>query len=216
MLLPVVCKLLVAAWLVYVACYDWRTWRVPCWTTWPVILAACLAYAWRGAWGPLALYATCFVWDTTRGDARRLLRRQVGAHDDEQWLLPDPVAGTLTVLLLLAARGQGPEAFMFTLGSALVHGLWRLGRLPGGDAALLLALLAFFPRLDFLLLAAVVVTLVVLPQLAWRYRHDLLTAVRRGPRAGLATLVAAVPAKAQPEPVAYLFALAGLAGLVWL
>ena len=73
MLLPTAFRLILAAWLAYVAVYDWRTWTVPWWTTWPVILAACLGHAGRGAWAPLALFALCFIWDTTIGDVKRLL-----------------------------------------------------------------------------------------------------------------------------------------------
>ena len=148
MLLPTAFRLILAAWLVYVAVYDWRTWTVPWWTTWPVILAACLGHAGRGAWAPLALFALCFIWDTTVGDVKRLLRwRTINvAWDDDHWLVPDAAAFAPTALLLAVARGQGKAAFTFTLGFALVHVLWRLGRLPGGDAALLIALLGAVPQ----------------------------------------------------------------------
>jgi len=221
MLLPTVFRLLVAGWLVYVAVYDWRTWTVPWWTTWPVILAACVGQAGRGAWAPLALFGLCFLWDTTVGDLRRLLGcRYLDRQDDTRWLVPDPAACALTLVLLVMARGQGEPAFTLTLGLALVHLLWRLGRLPGGDAALLMALLGLFPTPRFLPLAALVVVLAVLPRLAWRYRTDLAAAAHdgwvAGPWAALATLRVAAQAKAKPEPVAYLFTLAGLAALVWL
>jgi len=212
----------VVAWLVYVAIYDWRTWTVPWWTTWPVIGAACLGHISQGAWVPLALFALCFLWDTTVGDLRRLLRRPVSdpERDDQRWLVPDVIAYGLTIALLAVARGQGETAFFFTAGFALVYLLWRLGRLPGGDAALLIALLALFPSLRFMLLAALVVTLVVLPRLAWRYRQDLVLAARHsyvaGPWAALGVMRHAGQAKAQPEPVAWLFALAGLAAVVML
>ena len=101
-----------------------------------------------------------------------------------------------------------------------MHLLWRLDRLPGGDAALLIALLALFPSLRFLVLACLVVAAVVLPRLAWRYRHDMVAAARAGltagPWAALTVFRAAAQAKSKPEPVAYLFALAGIAALVWL
>jgi Flp pilus assembly protein protease CpaA len=221
MLLPTVFRLLVAIWLVYIAVYDWRTWTVPWWTTWPVILAACVGQAGRGAWAPLALFGLCFLWDTTVGDLRRLLGcRYLDRQDDTRWLVPDVAAVGVTALFLVIARRQGQPAFVFTLGLALVHGLWRLGRLPGGDAALLMALLGLFPSPRFLPLAALVVALVVLPRLVWRYRADLVTAAHAGwvagPWTALAVLRVAAQAKAKPEPVAYLFALAGLAALVWL
>ena len=222
MLLPTAFRLLLAAWLAYVAVFDQRTWTVPWWTTWPVILAACLGHAWRGAWAPLALFALCFFWDTTVGDVKRLLHWHTSdvARDDDHWLVPTAAACAVTALLLVVARGQGEAAFTFTLGFALVHGLWRQGRLPGGDAALLIALLGLFPSLRFLVLAAAVVAAVVLPRLAWRYRHDLAVAARAGwatgPWAALLVLRGAVQAKAQPEPVAWLFSLAGIAAAIWL
>jgi hypothetical protein len=215
-------RLILAAWLVYVAVYDWRTWTVPWWTTWPVIVAACLGHASRGAWAPVVLLPLYFVWDTTVGDLKRLLRwRFVDTErDDRRWLIPDMVAFALTFALLAVARGQGEAAFFLTAGFALVHLLWRLDRLPGGDAALLIALLALFPSLRFLVLASLVVVAVVLPRLAWRYRHDLGSAARAGltagPWAALTVLRAAAQSKSQPEPVAYLFSLAGIAALVWL
>jgi hypothetical protein len=222
MLLPTAFRLILAAWLAYVAVYDWRTWTVPWWTTWPVILAACLAHAGRGAWAPLALFALCFIWDTTVGDLKRLLgwRFIDTARDDARWLIPDVLALALTIALLAVARGQGEAAFFFTAGFALVHLLWRLGRLPGGDAALLIALLGLFPSLRFMLLAAVVVAAVVVPRLAWRYRQDVVEAARTGltarPWAALTMLRAAAQTKSKPEPVAWLFSLAGIAALVWL
>jgi hypothetical protein len=83
-----------------------------------------------------------------------------------------------------------------------------------------MALLGLFPTPRFLPLAALVVVLAVLPRLAWRYRADLAAAAHggwvAGPWAALHVLRAAAQAKAKPEPVAYLFALAGLAALVWL
>ena len=222
MLLPTAFRLILAAWLAYVAVYDWRTWTVPWWTTWPVILAACLGHAGRGAWAPLLLFALCFLWDTTVGDVKRLLHwRTINvARDDDHWLVPNAAAYAVTALLLVAARGQGTAAFTFTLGFALMHGLWRTGRLPGGDAALLIALLGLFPSLRFLVLASLVVAAAVLPRLAWRYRHDMVAAARigvtAGPWAALTIFRAAVQAKAKPEPVAYLFSLAGIAAVVWL
>jgi hypothetical protein len=94
MLLPAVFRLLPAAWLVYVAVYDWRTWTVPWWTTWPVIVAACLGHAICGAWVPIVLLALYYLWDTTVGDLKRLLRRPVSdpERDDRRWLVPDVVA----------------------------------------------------------------------------------------------------------------------------
>ena len=220
--LPAVFRLLPAAWLVYVAVYDWRTWTVPWWTTWPVIVAACLGHALRGAWVPIVLLALYYLWDTTVGDLKRLLRRPLSDPErhDRRWLIPDVVAYGLTIVLLAIARGQGEAAFFFTAGFALVHLLWRLGRLPGGDAALLIALLGLFPSLRFLVLASLVVAAVVLPRLAWRYRHDLVAAGRTGltagPWAALTSFRAAAQDKSRPEPVAYLFSLAGIAALVWL
>lgn len=222
MLLPAVFRGLLVVWLAYVAVYDWRTWTVPWWTTWPVIVAACLGHAGRGAWAPFVLLALCFLWDTTVGDLKRLLRRRFSdtEHDDRRWLVPDVLAFALTIALLAVARGQGEAAFFFTTGFALVHLLWRLDRLPGGDAALLIALLALFPSLRFLVLASLVVAAVVLPRLAWRYRHNMVEAARTGltagPWAALTVFRAAAQAKSKPEPVAYLFALAGIAALVWL
>jgi hypothetical protein len=215
-------RLLVSVWLVHIAIYDWRTWTVPWWATWPVILAACAGHILRGAWAPLALFVLCFLWDTTVGDLKRLLRWRFidTARDDRRWLVPDVAAYGLTIALLAVARGQGAAAFFFTAGFALVHLLWRLGRLPGGDAALLIALLALFPSLRFLILASLVVAAAVLPRLAWRYRHDLAAAARLGfvggPWAALSILRAAARTRSKPEPVAYLFALAGIAALVWL
>ena len=220
--LPTVFRLLPAAWLVYIAIYDWRTWTVPGWATWPVIAAACLGHAGRGAWAPVVLLTLYFLWDTTVGDVKRLLRRRLNdaEGDDRRWLVPDVVAFTLTLVLLAVARGQGEAAFFFTAGFMLVHLLWRLNRLPGGDAALLIALLGLFPSLRFLVLASIVVTGVVLPRLAWRYRHDMVAAAHTGltggPWAALVVLRAAAQTKSKPEPVAYLFSLAGIAALVWL
>lgn len=222
MLLPAVFRGLLVAWLVYVAVYDWRTWTVPWWTTWPVIIAACLGHASLGAWVPTVLLVLYYLWDTTVGDLKRLLHWRLSdtERDDRRWLIPDMVAFALTVALLAVARGQGEAAFFFTAGFALVHLLWRLGRLPGGDAALLIALLSLFPSLRFLILASLVVAAVVFPRLAWRYRHDLVAAVRTGltvgPWAALAVLRTAARAKSKPEPVAYLFSLAGIAAVVWL
>jgi len=141
-------------------------------------------------------------------------------RDDRRWLIPDLAAFALTIVLLAVGRGQGEAAFFFTAGFALVHLLWRLGRLPGGDAALLIALLALFPSLRFLILASLVVAAVVFPRLAWRYRHDLAAAARSvfvvGPWAALSIFKEAAQTKSKPEPVAYLFSLAGIAAVVWL
>jgi hypothetical protein len=222
MLLPAVFRGLLAAWLVYVAVYDWRTWTVPWWATWPVIVAACLGHAVVGAWVPVVLLVLYYLWDTTVGDLKRLLRRPLAdpERDDRRWLVPDVVAYGLTIALLAVARGQGEAAFFFTAGFALVHLLWRLGWLPGVDAALLIALLGLFPSLRFLVLASLVVAAAVLPRLIWRYRHDLAAAARTGltagPWAALTVLRAAAQSKSKPEPVAYLFSLAGIAALVWL
>jgi hypothetical protein len=222
MLLPAVFRGLLVAWLAYVAVYDWRTWTVPWWTTWPVVIAACLGHAGLGAWVPIVLLALYYLWDTTVGDLKRLLRwRSIDTErDDRRWLIPDMVAFALTVALLAVARGQGEAAFFFTAGFALVHLLWRLGRLPGGDAALLIALMALFPSLRFLILASLVVAAVVFPRLAWRYRHDLAAAARSvfvvGPWAALSIFKEAARAKSKPEPVAYLFSLAGIAAVVCL
>lgn len=222
MLLLVVFRGLLVAWLVYIAIYDWRTWTVPWWTTWPVVIAACLGHAGLGAWVPLVLLALYYLWDTTAGDLKRLLRWRFidTERDDRRWLIPDGAAFALTVALLAVARGQGEAAFFFSAGFALMHLLWRLGRLPGGDAALLIALLALFPSLRFLILASLVVAAVVFPRLAWRYRHDLVAAARSvfvvGPWAALSIFRAAAQAKSKPEPVAYLFSLAGIAAVIWL
>jgi len=218
----VVFRSLLVAWLIYVAVYDWRTWTVPGWTTWPVIAATCLGHAVRGAWAPVVLLTLYFLWDTMVGDVKRLLRWRFidTERDDRRWLVPDVVAYGLIIALLAVARGQGEAAFFFTAGFALVHLLWRLGRLPGGDAALLIALLALFPSLRFLVLASLVVAAVVFPRLAWRYRHDLVaaahTGLTAGPWAALTTLRTAAQSKSKPEPVAYLFSLAGIAAVVWL
>ena len=110
------------------------------------------------------------------------------------------VAFALTVALLAVARGQGEAAFIFTAGLALVHVLWRLGRLPGGDAALLIALLGLFPSLRFLVLAAAVVAAVVLPRLAWRYRHDLVEAARTGVAAGPWAALTSSARRCRPRP----------------
>jgi hypothetical protein len=215
-------RLLVSAWLVYIAIYDWRTWTVPWWTTWPVILAACAGHVSQGPWAPLALFVLCFLWDTTVSDLKRLLHWRFidTARDDRRWLVPDVVAYGLIIALLAVARGQGEAAFFFAVGFALIHLLWRLGRLPGGDAALLIALLGLFPGLRFPVLASLVVAMVVLPRLAWRYRHDLAAAARlgfvAGPWAALSILREAARTRSRPEPVAYLFSLAGIAALVWL
>ncbi|MCX6031777.1 MAG: hypothetical protein NT169_21060 [Chloroflexi bacterium] len=221
MLLPTVFRLLVVAWLVYIAVYDWRTWTVPARLTWPVLLAACAGLAWRGAWAPLALFGIYFLWDTTVGDLKRLVtpHTPVTAQDEKRWLLPTGFVCVLTVGLLLVAQQQGSPAAFFTLSLALVHLLWRLGRLPGGDTGLLLALLGLFPSLSFLVLAAIVVTLVVLPQLLWRYRADWgplwRTLVTQGPWLAWQLGQQTYQAKAKPAPVAYLFALAGM-GALWL
>jgi Flp pilus assembly protein protease CpaA len=220
--LPTVFRLLLVAWLVYIAVYDWRTWTVPGWTTWPVVIAAGLGHAGLGAWVPLVLLALYYLWDTTVGDLKRLLRWRFSdtERDDRRWLVPDVLAFALTLVLLAVARSQGAAAFFFTAGFALVHLLWRLNRLPGGDAALLIALLALFPSLRFLVLASIVVAALVLPRLAWRYRHDLVaaahTGLTAGPWAALTRLRTAAQRKSQPEPVAYLFSLAGIAAVVWL
>jgi Flp pilus assembly protein protease CpaA len=222
MLLPTAFRLILVAWLAYVAVYDWRTWTVPWWTTWPVIAAACLGQAAAGAGAPLALFALCFLWDTTASDLKRLVGQpsRDPERDERRWLIPAGVAYGLTIALLAVARGQGEAAFCFTTGFALVHLLWRLGRLPGGDAALLSALLALFPSPRFLILASLVVAAVVLPRLAWRDRHDLAAAVRSsfvvGPWAAFSIFKETARAKSQPEPVAYLFSLAGIAAVVWL
>jgi hypothetical protein len=85
---------------------------------------------------------------------------------------------------------------------------------------LLIALLVLFPSLRFLVLASIVVAALVLPRLAWRYRHDLVaaahTGLTAGPWAALTRLRTAAQRKSQPEPVAYLFSLAGIAAVVWL
>ena len=79
---------------------------------------------------------------------------------------------------------------------------------------------ALFPSLRFLVLASLVVAAVVFPRLAWRYRHDVVAAARTGltagPWAALTILRAAAQTKSKPEPVAYLFSLAGIAAVVWL
>jgi len=217
MLLPTAFRLILVVWLVYVALYDRRTWTVPWWTTWPVILATCLGFAVRGAWSPALLFVVCFLWDSTVGDLKRLARRPVHSPeaDDRRWLLPDLAAWGLTFVLLAAAHRQGETAFVFTAGYALVHLLWRLGWLPGGDAAFFIALIGLFPRQAFLWLAGIVVGTTALLLLLWRRRHIWLQVLRTGLTAGpWAALRTVATFSTEPEPVAWLFSLAGLVAIV--
>ena len=79
----------------------------------------------------LVLY---YLWDTTVGDFKRLLRWRFidTERDDRRWLVPDVVAFALTVALLAVARGQGEAAFFFSAGFELVHLLWRRAGRPAG------------------------------------------------------------------------------------
>jgi hypothetical protein len=209
---------LIAAWLCYVAVYDRRTCLIPWWTTFPVILAACLGFALTGAWAPLAVSLICFLWDTPRTDLKRLLRRPPTVQAETRSLLPLPLAVAGTVGAVLAAHGQGEAAFVLAVTYAFAHAVWFVDRLPGGDAALLIAVVGVLPGFHFLWLATGVILAAVLPELIWRYRADLGPALRAsltgGPRCGLALLAAAATEKARPRPAAYLFALAGIVGLV--
>lgn len=220
MISPIACKLAVIGWLVFIAIHDWRTWTVAPWSTWPVIASGCLVQAWRGAWAPLALFVLYFAWDTTRADLCRLLRVDVVEGDEDRWLLPDPLAYAITGLLIYVAISQGQASLVLTAGFALLHLAWRLGRLPGGDCVLVIALLAIFPSLRFVWVGALVVALVTIPRLAWKYRLDGVHALRigfmGGPAMGLAVLRAAMREKARVEPVAYVFSLAGIAGALCL
>jgi len=214
MILPAVFRPLILAWLAWVSYVDHRTWTIPWYLTWPVTVGMCLVQAARGAWAPLALFLVYLAWDTSYGDVRRLLgRRYLELRDDERWLIPTPLAIALTVPGVVIARGQGEGSFTFTLAFALVHAAWRWGWLPGGDVALLTALLALFPTMRFILLAALVVSGVALLRLYLRQREDLLYAGQMlfvaGPLAAWEVLRTALRQKAQSQPAAWLLALPG-------
>jgi hypothetical protein len=204
-----------AAWLAFVALYDLRTWQVPAWATWPVITTACLYQAWLGAWAPLLLWAVLFVWDSDWNDIRRLLGKPAGTARP---LLPDTLAWLLHALALVVAANQGQAALAFTLGMTIAHSLWRMGRLPGGDAALFIGLFGLFPDPRFFAVAAAVIACVTLPRLAWRYAPDLWAALplclAGSWSAAWSYLGGAVRQKARREPVAYIFSLAGLAAML--
>ncbi len=208
------------AWLVFVAVHDLHTWRVPAWATWPVITVACLYQARAGAWAPLGLWALLFLWDTSRGDLLRLLRREITEESKVRPLLPDWLAWAGHALLLALASAQPPAALPFTLGIAIAHTLWRMNRLPGGDAALLIALFGIFPDARFYSVTVLTVGVLVAIQLSARYSPDLVIAGRLclacGPAPAAGVLAAAVRAKARPGPVAYMFSLAGLAAMLLL
>ncbi len=207
------------AWLVFVALYDLRTWQVPAWATWPVITAACAYHAWQGAWAPLLLWAALFAWDSDWDDLRRLLRKPVNHQDaSSRPILPDGLAWLIQAAALFLATNQGQVALAFSLGMAIAHTLWKLGRLPGGDAALFIGLFGVFPDSRFFAVSAVVIACVTLPRLAWRYAPDLLVALPLGVAGGWPAawnyLAGAVRQKARREPVAYIFSLAGLAAML--
>lgn len=205
-------------WLVFVAIFDLRTWQVPAWATWPVVTVACVWQAWHGAWAPLLLWIVLFAWDSEWDDLRRLFRRPIDREREPRPILPDGLAWLANLVALAVASNQGPASLAFTLGMAMVHMLWRMGRLPGGDAALFIALFGIFPDPRFFVVAAVVIAGVTLPRLAWRYAPDLLAALplclSGGWPAAWSYLTDAVRQKARREPVAYVFSLAGLAAML--
>ena len=206
------------AWLAFVALYDMRTWQVPAWATWPVITAACGYQAWRGAWAPLLLWAALFAWDSDWDDLRRLFRRPVSSSSPSGSILPESVAWLVHIAALGLAANQGQAALAFALGMAIAHTLWRMGRLPGGDAALFIGLFGIFPDPRFFAVAAAVIACVTLPRLAWRYAPDMWVALplclAGSWPAAWGYLGNAVRQKARREPVAYIFSLAGLAAML--
>jgi hypothetical protein len=205
-------------WLVFVAVYDLRTWQVPAWATWPVVTAACIWQAWHGAWAPLLLWVVLFAWDSEWDDMRRLFRRPISAEREPRPILPDGLAWMAHLVALALAANQGQAALAFTLGMTLAHALWKMGRLPGGDAALFIGLFGIFSDPRFFAVAAVVIACITLPRLAWRYAPDLWVALPMcltgSWLAALGYLGNAVRQKARREPVAYIFSLAGLAAML--
>lgn len=203
----------IIAWLIFVSVYDLATWEVPAWATWSVILATCVYRGYQGAWAPLILFLLYFVWDTTWADLKRpWVEPEPG--DEERWLLPSPVPEIATLVLVGVAAWQGPKSLIFTLLMALAHQMWRMKRLAGGDAALLIALAGVFPRGELVISLIFSIIVWTFPRLLARYWRDLLTAARMlvvaGPPAAMNVMLDAVQQKAQPSPIAYIFGTAGI------
>jgi Flp pilus assembly protein protease CpaA len=207
-------RLSVISWLTFLSLHDLRTWRVPAWSTWPLIALNCLALAVVGHWPPLALFVCLFLADTTVADVKGILRKEPVPEDGDRWLLPTWVTAILMVLILSVALHLGEASLVAAGMMALARTMWRVGRLAGGDAALLIALATLFPTPRFLALLAVTVAVLTVPALAWKYRRDLALALRTfvgaGIRPALDLLRTAVREKAQPAPAAYIFAAAGV------
>jgi len=205
--MPIWARAAVILWLVFLALHDARTRTVPPWATWPIIVGVATWRAWGGEWAPLLLLALFFVWDTTLADVKALLGQTPREGDEARWLLPDRVAWAVVGVLVLLAGRQGNAATAITLGWAVVHGLWRFGILPGGDAALVMGINALFPQSRFFWMEGAGVLVATVPLLLWQYRREIPAVLATG---DVSVLKAAYATRARPRPVAWVFALGGM------
>ena len=205
--MPIWARAAVLLWLVFVSLYDARTHTVPPWATWPIIVGVALGRAWSGAWVPLLLLALLFVWDTTVADVKGLLGRTPREGDETRWLLPDGVAWTAVGVLVFLAGRQGEGATVLAVGWAVIHGLWRFGILPGGDAALVMDIAALFPHPRFFWVEGAGILVATVPLLLWQYRRDIPVVLATG---DVSLLKAVYATRSRPRPVAWAFALGGV------
>jgi Flp pilus assembly protein protease CpaA len=155
-----------------------------------------------------AWLVTVAVWDRLRGRIPNALVAPVAA-------------GALGWQIYRAARDHtwGSLAVVLLVWAAL-YAIWRLGVFGAGDAKLLMALIALFPTLTFLLLWAVVVVVVCAPRLLLHKTKteslDANTRARSRFPGKLFPLPTQADLRAGASPDAWVFCLAGILYLWWL
>jgi Flp pilus assembly protein protease CpaA len=121
-------KAVLSTLLILVAAWDLKTWRVPHWIAWPMLLTAMVVRAWEGSWMLLPLLVGLVIVE----------------------LLPQLWRGPAIVVLVggaqWGAQTLGDSATQFiALWWGIAYGLWTLHVLGGGDVRVFMALVALFP-----------------------------------------------------------------------
>ena len=183
-------RLVLSAWLVAVAIWDLRTGRVPNKLTLPVMLAFGLYR--------LVQSLSSWLWSIAgRGD--------IGP----EWLLA--LKPYLTSL---------PSPAFVWIAWIAIFVLWNLHFMGGGDAKLLMGMVAVFARPEFLLVLALGILAVGVPLIFLTYRQTRLGALLRGALGRVLTgrfLPTEEELAERGKPYAWLFCLPGViyAWLLW-
>ena len=127
-----------------------------------------------GEWLDLTIKVVITVWLIVISVWDRLHRRVPNVL-----VLPAMFGALLLQVYASVARQEWDRILFILVAWTVVFMLWRLHVFGGGDAKLLMALFAFFPTLQFLVLFSVVVLVVSVPLLIHKYaRRGLKTSLR--------------------------------------